>query len=64
MRPRISVCIAHYNGIELIDACIESVRAQECEATVEIIVHDDASHGRFCRAHSHTPSRRDAYREP
>lgn len=26
--PLISVCIAHYNGIDLIDACIASVRAQ------------------------------------
>lgn len=39
----ISVCIPNYNGIDLIDACIDSVRAQDCEATVEIIVHDDAS---------------------
>ncbi len=38
-----SVCIAHYNGIELIDACIASVRAQDCGFPVEIIVHDDAS---------------------
>lgn len=42
-RQLISVCIAHYNGIGLIDACIASVRAQDCEADVEIIVHDDAS---------------------
>lgn len=38
-----SVCIANYNGIDLIDACIESVRGQECGFPVEIIVHDDAS---------------------
>lgn len=43
MAPRISVCIANYNGRELIDACIASVHAQDCGATVEIIVHDDAS---------------------
>lgn len=43
MKPRISVCIANYDGIELIDACIASVRAQACAAVVEIIVHDDAS---------------------
>lgn len=42
-RPLISVCIAHYKGIELIDACIASVRAQAVGAQVEIIVHDDAS---------------------
>lgn len=39
----ISVCIAHYNDIELIDACLESVRTQAGELAVEIIVHDDAS---------------------
>ena len=38
-----SVCIAHYNGLGLIDACIESVRMQTCGFSVEIIVHDDAS---------------------
>ncbi|MCC6658246.1 MAG: glycosyltransferase [Rhodocyclaceae bacterium] len=38
-----SVCIANYNGIDLIDACIESVRSQDCGFVVEIIVHDDAS---------------------
>lgn len=41
--PRISVCIANFNGIDLIDACIDSVRRQAASATVEIIVHDDAS---------------------
>ena len=38
-----SVCIANYNGMGLIDACIDSVRTQDCGFTVEIIVHDDAS---------------------
>lgn len=41
--PRISVCIANYNGLAFIDDCINSVRKQECDAMVEIIVHDDAS---------------------
>lgn len=41
--PLVSVCIPHYNGIELIDACIASVREQTLDAKVEIIVHDDAS---------------------
>lgn len=41
--PLISVCIAHYNGIDLIDACIASVREQQGNFDVEIIVHDDAS---------------------
>ena len=43
MNPRVSICIANYNGIGLIDACIESVRQQYGDAPVEIIVHDDAS---------------------
>lgn len=38
-----SVCIANYNGMGLIDACIDSVRTQDCGFAVEIIVHDDAS---------------------
>lgn len=41
--PTISVCIAHYQGPDLIDACIASVRAQAGGLDVEIIVHDDAS---------------------
>lgn len=41
--PVVSVCIAHFNGIELIDACLASVRRQDCDFEVEIIVHDDAS---------------------
>lgn len=41
--PRVSVCIANYNGITLIDDCIASVRKQECGEAIEIIVHDDAS---------------------
>lgn len=41
--PLISVCIANYNGIGLIDACIAAVRAQEGDLAVEVIVHDDAS---------------------
>ena len=43
MNPVVSICIANYNGIDLIDACIESVRAQDCRFAYEIIVHDDAS---------------------
>lgn len=39
----VSVCIANYNGIGLIDGCIASVRAQVCDLAVEIVVHDDAS---------------------
>lgn len=42
-RPVCSVCIANYNGIDLIGPCIASVLAQDRDGTVEIIVHDDAS---------------------
>ncbi|MFI4938987.1 MAG: glycosyltransferase [Burkholderiales bacterium] len=42
-RPVCSVCIANYNGVALIDACIQSVLAQDCGFAIEIIVHDDAS---------------------
>jgi GT2 family glycosyltransferase len=41
--PRISVCIANYNGEHLLADCIESVLAQKVDASVEILVHDDAS---------------------
>lgn len=42
-RPLVSVCIANYNGEDLLDACIGSVLAQENAPAFEIIVHDDAS---------------------
>jgi GT2 family glycosyltransferase len=41
--PVCTVCIANYNGLDLIDACIQSVLKQDCSFPVEIIVHDDAS---------------------
>lgn len=41
--PIISVCIANYNGMAVIDDCLHSVLAQEGEIQVEILVHDDAS---------------------
>lgn len=41
--PRVSVCIANFNGEAMLADCIESVLAQETSAEVEIIVHDDAS---------------------
>jgi len=41
--PIVSVCIANYNGLGVIDDCIVSVLAQVCEFPIEIIVHDDAS---------------------
>ncbi len=39
----VSVCIANYNGIDLIGPCLDSVLAQDFDLPVEIIVHDDAS---------------------
>jgi len=41
--PICSICIANYNGLEIIADCIESVLAQDCGFPIEIIVHDDAS---------------------
>lgn len=41
--PLCSVLIANYNGIGLIEACIESVLAQDWQQSFEIIIHDDAS---------------------
>lgn len=41
--PLISVCVANYNGADVLLPCIESVLKQQCVASVEIIVHDDAS---------------------
>ena len=41
--PLVSVCIANYNGVDVLGDCIASVVAQQGDASVEIIVHDDAS---------------------
>ena len=41
--PLVSVCIANYNGMDVIDDCLRSVRKQEGSIPVEILVHDDAS---------------------
>lgn len=41
--PLISVCIANYNGMAVIDDCLQSVLAQQGGLNVEILVHDDAS---------------------
>ena len=41
--PVVSVCIANYDGERLLPDCIDSVLAQDCDAPVEILVHDDAS---------------------
>lgn len=41
--PVVSVCIANYNGEEIIADCIESVLRQQEAPPFEILVHDDAS---------------------
>lgn len=41
--PRISVCIANYEGENVLIECLDSVLAQDINASVEILVHDDAS---------------------
>jgi GT2 family glycosyltransferase len=41
--PLVSVCIANYNGMEVIDDCLRSLVAQQGDIAVEILVHDDAS---------------------
>jgi GT2 family glycosyltransferase len=42
-QPLVSVCIANYNGMAVIDDCLRSVLEQEGNIAVEILVHDDAS---------------------
>ncbi len=42
-RPVCSVCIANYNGIGVIDECLNSIRQQDSDFQIEVIVHDDAS---------------------
>jgi GT2 family glycosyltransferase len=41
--PVCSICIANYNGQDMILSCIESVKKQDFGYPFEIIVHDDAS---------------------
>lgn len=38
-----SVCIANYNGRDILDDCLRSVLEQKCGFPYEVIVHDDAS---------------------
>jgi len=41
--PICSICIANYNGVHLLDDCLQSIAGQGEAIPVEIIVHDDAS---------------------
>jgi GT2 family glycosyltransferase len=42
-RPDISVCIANYNGGDLVLDCLDSVFNQQGAFQLEVLVHDDAS---------------------
>lgn len=42
-KPICSVCIANYNGVSTLAACLDSALNQDCGFSVEVIVHDDAS---------------------
>jgi len=39
----VSVCIANYNGVDLLPDCLDSIRNQVDAPSFEIIAHDDAS---------------------
>jgi GT2 family glycosyltransferase len=41
--PLVSVCIANYNGMAVLDDCLQSVLQQEGDIPLEILVHDVAS---------------------
>jgi GT2 family glycosyltransferase len=41
--PVISVCVANYNGEDIVADCIESILGQKNAPEFEILVHDDAS---------------------
>lgn len=41
--PSVSVCIANYSGVGVLEDCIASVLSQDADVPIEIIVHDDAS---------------------
>jgi len=41
--PVCTVCIANFNGVGILSACIDSVLAQVGGMSVEIIIHDDCS---------------------
>ena len=42
-QPVCSVCIANFNGIDLLADCLDSIFGQQCDFIFEVIVHDDAS---------------------
>ena len=57
--PLVSVCIANYNGIAVLDDCLQSVLQQEGDIPLEILVHDDASSdGSVAYIRDHYPTAR------
>ena len=55
-RPDISICVANYNGGDLVLDCLQSVFAQEGDFRLEVLVHDDASSdGSLTAIRSHFP---------
>src|SRR4051812_14382630 len=44
--PHCSICIANYNGEDVLAACLNSVLNQITDYRFEIIIHDDASSDR------------------
>jgi GT2 family glycosyltransferase len=42
-KPSISICVANYNGADIIESCLDSIYAQTCKVNFEVIIHDDAS---------------------
>jgi len=47
-KPLVSVCIANYNGLDMIGPCIDSVLKQDTNIEIEILIHDDASTDNSC----------------
>lgn len=41
--PAVSICIANYQGEQILADCLDSVLSQDCPGGMEVIVHDDAS---------------------
>lgn len=41
--PLVTVCIPNYNGMGVIDECIQSVMAQQGDFAIDIVIHDDKS---------------------
>ena len=42
-QPLVSICVANYNGVDVIEACLSSLYAQQPVVSLEVLVHDDAS---------------------